>query len=110
MPTSADTSGNHPPATVLTRPDHRIYVTTGSHLMMEHPLCDDLLDRLDEILYRAAFRDGDPFMVAPPLDESRNGRAVPLDRIASSNSTVRGPEGPFRQEGLRPGRARSSLP
>lgn len=79
MPTSADTSGNHPPATVLTRPDHRIYVTTGSHLMMEHPLCDDLLDRLDEILYRAAFRDGDPFMVAPPLDESRNGRAVPLE-------------------------------
>ena len=43
------------------RPDHRIYVTTGSHLMMEHPACDDLLERLDEILYRAAFHDGDPF-------------------------------------------------
>lgn len=79
MPTPADVSGNRPPATVLTHPDHRIYVTTGSYLMMEHPLCDDLLDRLDAILYRAAFRDGDPFTVAPPLDESRNGRAVPLE-------------------------------
>ena len=47
--------------------------------MLEHPACDDLLDRLDEILYRAAYRDGDPFSVDPPLDEARHGRAVPLD-------------------------------
>ena len=67
------------PASVLNRPDHRIYVTTGSHLMLEHPACDDLLERLDEILYRAAFHDGDPFMVAPPLDEARHGRAVALE-------------------------------
>lgn len=68
-----------PPTSVLDRPDHRIYVTTGSHLMLEHPACDDLLDRLDEILYRAAYRDGDPFTVGPPLDDARHGRAVPLD-------------------------------
>lgn len=71
--------GNAAPSSVLMRPDHRIYVTTGSHLMMEHPACDDLLERLDEILYRAAFHNGDPFMVAPPLDEARHGRAVPLE-------------------------------
>ena len=32
------------------------------------------------------------------------------EKKLTSNSTVRGPEGPFRQGGLRPGRARSSLP
>lgn len=78
-PEPAGHYGNQSPATVLNRPDHRIYVTTGSHLMMEHPACDDLLERLDEILYRAAFRDGDPFTVAPPLDDARHGRAVLLD-------------------------------
>ena len=78
-PEPAGHSGNQSPAAVLNRPDHRIYVTTGSYLMMEHPACDDLLERLDEILYRAAFRDGDPFTVAPPLDDARHGRAVPLD-------------------------------
>lgn len=78
-PEPAGHSGNQSPAAVLNRPDHRIYVTTGSHLMMEHPACDDLLERLDEILYRAAFRDGDPFTVAPPLDDARHGRALPLD-------------------------------
>jgi hypothetical protein len=70
---------NAAPSSVLPHPDHRIYITTGSHLMMEHPACDDLLERLDEILYRAAFHDGDPFMVAPPLDEARHGRAVALE-------------------------------
>ena len=78
-PEPAGHYGNQSPATVLNRPDHRIYVTTGSHLMMEHPACDDLLERLDEILYRAAFRDGDPFTVGPPLDDAKHGRAVPLD-------------------------------
>lgn len=69
------------PALILNRPDHRIYITTGSHLMLEHPACDDLLERLDEILYRAAYRDGEPFTVGPPLDEARHGRAVPLDLL-----------------------------
>lgn len=73
------TSAPPSPAAVLARPDHRIYVTTGSHLMQEHPACDDLLERLDEILYRAAYRDGEPFTVAPPLDEARHGRAISLD-------------------------------
>jgi hypothetical protein len=78
-PEPAGHYGNQSSATVLNRTDHRIYVTTGSHLMLEHPACDDLLERLDEILYRAAFRDGDPFTVAPPLDDARHGRAVLLD-------------------------------
>lgn len=68
-------SGPPSPAAVLARPDHRIYVTTGSHLMQEHPACDDLLERLDEILYRAAYRDGEPFTVAPP--SMRHGMAAP---------------------------------
>jgi hypothetical protein len=68
-----------PPAWILNHPDHRIYVTTGSHLMQEHPACDDLLERLDEMLYIAAHRNGDPFTVAPPLDTSRKGHAAPLD-------------------------------
>ena len=72
-------SGPPSPAAVLARPDHRIYVTTGSHLMQEHPACDDLLDRLDYVLYRAAHHDGEPFTVAPPLDEARHGRAISLD-------------------------------
>lgn len=67
------------PAGILNRPDHRIYVTTGSHLMQEHPACDELLERLDEILYIAAHRDGKPFTVAPPLDDARHGRAIPID-------------------------------
>ena len=78
-PEPAGHYGNQSSATVLNRPDHRIYVTTGSHLMLEHPACDDLLERLDEVLYRAAFRDGDPFTVAPPIDDARHGRAVLLD-------------------------------
>ena len=72
-------SGNQAPATVLSRPDHRIYVTTGSHLMMEHPDCDELLERLDGILYAAAHRNGDPFPVAPPLDDARPGHQVPVE-------------------------------
>lgn len=78
-PEPAPAYGNATPPTVLSQPDHRIYITTGSHLMMEHPACDDLLQRLDEILYRAAFRDGDPFTVAPPLDDTRHGRTVALE-------------------------------
>lgn len=74
-----DPSGNKPPAAVLGHPDHRIYITTGSHLMMEHPAGKDLLDQLDEILYRASFRDGDPFTVAPPGDDSRKGAMTLLD-------------------------------
>ena len=70
---------NQSPPSVLNRPDHRIYVTTGSHLMQEHPACDELLERLDYMLYVAAHRDGDPFTVAPPLDDTRDGRAIVLD-------------------------------
>lgn len=58
---------------VLNRPDHRIFVTTGSHLMMEHPMCDALLERLDYHLYIAAHRDGDPFTFSPLLDTSGKG-------------------------------------
>lgn len=72
-------SGHHSPATVLRHPDHRIYVTTGSHFMMEHPHCDALLERLDEMLYVAAHRHGDPFQVAPPLDDARPGHQVPVE-------------------------------
>lgn len=64
---------NQQAGTVLDRPDHRIYLTTGSHLMMEHPACDEMLERLDYALYVAAHRDGDPFTVGPPLDDSGRG-------------------------------------
>lgn len=47
--------------------------------MQEHPACDELLERLDEMLYIAAHRDGEPFTVAPPLDEARHGRAISLN-------------------------------
>lgn len=70
---------NQSPHSVLSRPDHRIYVTTGSHLMQEHPACDELLERLDDMLYVAAHRDGDPFRVTPPLDDARSGHAIPLN-------------------------------
>lgn len=78
-PPPAAYASNQSPPSVLSRPDHRIYVTTGSHLMQEHPACDELLERLDYMLYVAAHRDGDPFTVAPPLDDTRDGRAIVLD-------------------------------
>lgn len=62
---------------VLDRPDHRIYVTTGSALMAEHPECDELLRRLDVILFAAAHRDGNPFTVAPPPDTSTPAGVTP---------------------------------
>ncbi|WP_454859344.1 hypothetical protein [Rhizobium binxianense] len=72
---------------VLNRPDHRIYITTGSHLMMEHPTCDYLLERLDYHLYVAAHRDGDPFTFGPPLDTSGKGVAelIELPPVAVSD-------------------------
>lgn len=78
-PSPAAYVSNPSPPSVLSRPDHRIYVTTGSHLMQEHPACDELLERLDYMLYVAAHRDGDPFTIAPPLDDTRDGRAIALD-------------------------------
>ncbi|TFF17219.1 hypothetical protein E3C22_24110 [Jiella endophytica] len=57
-------------AHVLAHPDHAIYVTTGSQLMVRHPFGDELLDRLDHILMVAAHRDGDPFQIPPQLDDS----------------------------------------
>lgn len=82
-PTGTPTPSPQPaapsPAMILNQPDHRIYVTTGSHLMQEHPACDDLLERLDDMLYVAAHRDGVPFTVAPPLDDAWHGRSIPLD-------------------------------
>ncbi|NDW07787.1 hypothetical protein [Jiella pacifica] len=57
-------------AQILAHPDHAIYVTTGSQLMVPHPFGDELLDRLDHILMVAAHRDGDPFQIPPQLDDS----------------------------------------
>lgn len=112
-----------PPAAVLARPDHRIYVTTGSHLMQEHPACDDLLDRLDYVLYRAAHHDGEPFMVAPPLDEARHGRAISLDLppvaavdegefFSEERRNLPPPDGAlwFRKDGEAPQRLATSTP
>lgn len=78
-PQPASYAPNQAPPSVLNRPDHGIYVTTGSHLMMEHPASEDLLENLDRMLYISAHRDGDPFTVAPPLDDTRDGRAIVLD-------------------------------
>jgi hypothetical protein len=112
-----------PPAAVLARPDHRIYVTTGSHLMQEHPACDDLLDRLDYVLYRAAHHDGEPFTVAPPLDEARHGRAISLDLppvaavdegefFSEERRNLPPPDGAlwFRREGEAPQRLTTGTP
>lgn len=66
-------------AAILARPDHRIYITTGSHLMIPHPRGEELLERLDHMLYIAAHRDGDPFIIPPALDDSlpvMNGAAI----------------------------------
>lgn len=78
---------NQSTGAVLNRPDHRIYVTTGSHLMMEHPTCDHMLERLDYHLYIAAHRDGDPFTFGPPLDTSGKGVAelIALPAVAVSD-------------------------
>ncbi len=78
-PQPTDYAPNQSPLSVLNRPDHGIYVTTGSYLMMEHPASEDLLENLDRMLYIAVHRDGDPFTVAPPLDDTRDGRAVVID-------------------------------
>lgn len=53
----------------LAVPDDGIYITTGSHLIVEHPASADLLDGLDYILYMAAHRNGRPFHLTP-LDQS----------------------------------------
>ena len=64
-PASAPTLGAAAGATILGRPDDRIYITTGSHLMMEHPDSERLLDSLDHMLYVAAHRNGKPFHLTP---------------------------------------------
>jgi hypothetical protein len=78
---------NQSTGAVLNRPDHRIYITTGSHLMMEHPTCDYLLENLDYHLYLAAHRDGDPFTFGPPLDTSGKGvvERIELPPVAVSD-------------------------
>lgn len=77
-PAPSKPSGPPSPTSLLNRPDHRIYITTGSHLMLEHPACDELLERLDHMLYVAAHREGVPFTFGPPLDDTRPGHQVPL--------------------------------
>ena len=72
VPAKIDT-GFPSPAIVLNNPDHRIWIATSGDFMREHPAGDELLERLDHMLYVAAHRDGDPFTVAPPLDDMRPG-------------------------------------
>lgn len=60
------------PGQILYRPDHGIYLTTGSHLMVPHPEAGDLLERLDRILYVTAHRHGDPFSAAAPQAATAN--------------------------------------
>ena len=73
VPARNDT-GFPSPAIVLNNPDHRIWIATSGDFMREHPAGDELLERLDHMLYIAAHRDGDPFTVAPPLDDMRPGK------------------------------------
>jgi hypothetical protein len=76
------------PATILGQPDHKIYLTTGSHLMMEHPRAGDLLEALDRMLYVAAHRDGKPFHLNPALDDSRPADSVHLPPVAEMDEGV----------------------
>lgn len=114
---------NQSPLSVLNRPDHGIYVTTGSHLMMEHPASEDLLENLDRMLYIAAHRDGDPFTVAPPLDDTRDGRAIVLDLpplaaidegefFSDERQALPSPDGAiwFRKAGMAPQRSATGTP
>lgn len=57
-------------ASPFDHPDHGIYITTGSHLLMPHPAASALLERLDDILYQAAFRRGEPFILTPFAETS----------------------------------------
>ncbi|MER9586498.1 hypothetical protein [Mesorhizobium sp. M0276] len=79
-PSSAATSARSP-AAILGRPDHIIYATTGSHLMIPHPRSTELLERLDYLLYVAAHRNGQPFSVPPKPDRSAP-LAAPTLRLA----------------------------
>ncbi|MDR6100573.1 hypothetical protein QE369_000751 [Agrobacterium larrymoorei] len=58
------------PTMILNACDHRIYITSGSRLMIPHPKADSLLRELDKILYVAAHRNGDPFTLPVELDTS----------------------------------------
>ncbi|OBQ66501.1 hypothetical protein EFV37_35860 (plasmid) [Mesorhizobium loti] len=77
-PSSPAPTPGRSPAAILGRPDHVIYATTGSHLMIPHPRSAELLERLDYLLYVAAHRNGQPFSVPPKLDRST---AVPAPTL-----------------------------
>jgi hypothetical protein len=85
QPTMQATNG---PTHILDRPDHGIYITTGSHLMMEHPRSEELLESLDKMLFIAAHRDGNPFQINPPLDDSRPSDLVQLPPLAELDESV----------------------
>lgn len=61
--------------TILGNADHAIYVTSGSKMTIPHPRAEELLERLDYILFVAAHRDGDPFLIPPTLDASGPAKA-----------------------------------
>lgn len=82
------------PTSILDRPDHGIYITTGSHLMMEHPRSEELLESLDKMLFIAAHRDGNPFSMNPPLDDSRPSEAIQLPPVAELDDSVFDPSEP----------------
>ena len=82
------------PSHILNRPDHGIYITTGSHLIVEHPRSEELLEALDKMLFIAAHRDGDPFHMNPPLDDSHPSDLVQLPPLAELDDSVFDPSEP----------------
>lgn len=80
-PSPAPSSSGRSPAAILGRPDHIIYATTGSQLMIPHPRSSELLERLDYLIYVAAHRNGQPFSVPPKPDRS-TAVAAPALRLA----------------------------
>lgn len=61
---------------VLAAPDHALYVTSNSELVIVHPRSDELLDMVDCIGVAALHKDGSPFIqVTPDTSASDDGAA-----------------------------------
>ena len=60
---------------VLAAPDHILYVTSNSGLVIEHPRSEELLEMVDRISVAALHKDGSPFIEAAPDTSSPGGDA-----------------------------------
>jgi hypothetical protein len=69
-PAQARKAAENKMADILGRKDHKIYLAMGAGLVELHPKAEELDDMVTRMAFAAMHRHGEPFTVAPALDQT----------------------------------------